>query len=321
MDWEGYWENLLEKKKLKARVDEMDQADQARNSSFRIEDICRKIYDNYQSRWRRELEEAKVEFQRIIEGFQGVHLHSSRIKTIDSLLVKVITKRYENLTNLQSPYYKINGENYKDVITDLIGMRLIVNYRGKWEVIHREILRTFPYVENLQLYENGQLIPHAESGSSLLAEIPKVYYAQGDQVDEFKAQGLETRLHKKGYRSIHYTVSFKKFYIEIQVRTIYDEAWSDCDHNYVYKQDENKSHSALESLSQILCDLTNISNDIGENMREIFESESVEDLRDGSWSATAEQIQSFDQSIGRIEQAYQELKAFRSRLRNRRVSI
>ena len=88
MDWEGYWENLLEKKKLKARVDEMDQADQARNSSFRIEDICRKIYDNYQSRWRRELEEAKVEFQRIIEGFQGVHLHSSRIKTIDSLLVK-----------------------------------------------------------------------------------------------------------------------------------------------------------------------------------------------------------------------------------------
>ena len=137
-------------------------------------------------------------------------------------------------------------------------------------MIHREILRTFPYVENLQLYENGQLIPHAESGSSLLAEIPKVYYAQGDQVDEFKAQGLETRLHKKGYRSIHYTVSFKKFYIEIQVRTIYDEAWSDCDHNYVYKQDENKSHSALESLSQILCDLTNISNDIGENMREIF---------------------------------------------------
>ena len=33
-----------------------------------------------------------------------------------------------------------------------------------------------------------------------------------------------------------------------QVRTIYDEAWSDCDHNYVYKQDENKSHTALEQM-------------------------------------------------------------------------
>ena len=229
-------------------------------------------------------------------------------------MVKVITKRYENLRNPQSPYYRINGDNYKDIITDLIGMRLIVNYRGKWEVIHREILEMFPYAEDLQLYETGKLIPHAASGNSLLAEIPKVYYAQGDQVEKYKEQGLETRLHKKGYRSIHYTVSFSKVYIEIQVRTIYDEAWSDCDHNYVYKKDENKSHSALESLSQILCDLTNISSDIGENMREIFESESVEALHDGSWRATPEQVQAFDESIVRIKEAYQGLLAFRSRL-------
>ena len=82
----------------------------------------------------------------------------------------------------------------------------------------------------------------------------------------------------------------------------------------MYKKDENKSHSALESLSQILCDLTNISSDIGENMREIFESESVEDLHDGSWRATPEQVQAFDESIVRIKEAYQGLLAFRSRL-------
>lgn len=312
MEWEEYWRCLLEKKKLRMRIDEMNQADEAQNRSFRIEDICHRIYDDYQNRWKQSLEDAKVEFQRIIEGFQGVHLHSSRIKSIDSLLVKVITKRYENLRNPQSPYYKIDGSNYKDIITDLIGMRLIVNYRGKWEVIHHEIVEAFPYAEDLKLYETGKLIPHSVSARPLLAEIPKVYYAQGDQVDAFKKKGLETKLHTKGYRSIHYTVSFLNIYIEIQVRTIYDEAWSDCDHNYVYKQDENKSHSALESLSQILCDLTNISNDMGENMREIFESESIENLHNGHWRASEELIQSFDKSMGRIKDAYEELKIFRT---------
>lgn len=111
MDWERYWENLLEEKRLRARIDEMNQVDEMRGSSFRIKDICHRIYDDYQNRWGQELEETKVKFQKIIEGFQGVHLHSSRIKSIDSLLVKVITKRYENLRNPQSPYYRINGDN------------------------------------------------------------------------------------------------------------------------------------------------------------------------------------------------------------------
>ena len=311
MDWEEYWKCLLDKKKLKALIQEMNQADEVQNRSLRMADICHMIYDDYQNSWREKLDKTKIEFQHLIEEFQGVHLHSSRIKTIDSLLVKVITKRYENLRNPQSLYYNIDGNNYKDIITDLIGMRLIVNYRGKWEVIHQEIIRAFPYAEDRERYEKGQLLPHEKSGKSILVEIPKVYYAQGDVVEEFKNKGLETKLHNKGYRSIHYTVSFLNIYIEIQVRTIYDEAWSDCDHNYVYKQDENKSHSALEALSQILCDLTNISNDMGENMREIFESESIEDMHDGHWRTSDELIEAFDKAMRRINGAYHELESFR----------
>ena len=148
MDWEEYWKCLLDKKKLKARIEEMNQADEVQNRSLRMADICHMIYDDYQNSWREKLDKTKIEFQHLIEEFQGVHLHSSRIKTIDSLLVKVITKRYENLRNPQSLYYNIDGNNYKDIITDLIGMRLIVNYRGKWEVIHQEIIRAFPYAED-----------------------------------------------------------------------------------------------------------------------------------------------------------------------------
>lgn len=81
-----------------------------------------------------------------------------------------------------------------------------------------------------------------------------------------------------GYRSIHYVASYQKVYIEIQVRTIYDEAWSDCDHNYVYKKDDNMSHMALEKLSHILSDLTSVSNDIRDSMKDIFDNQSFHDL-------------------------------------------
>ncbi len=311
MEWEAYWKNLLDNKKLWKYIDEMNQVDRISGNPLCIEEICHEIYDDYKNVWRCKLENVKVQFHKLIEEFQGVHLQSSRIKTVDSLLVKVITKRYDNLRNIQSPYRMIKGNNYKDIITDLIGMRLIINYRGKWQVIHKDITTAFPYADP-HLYETGKLLPHSQEGDNLLAEVPIVYYAQGDQVDSYKRMGLETKLHNKGYRSIHYIVSFCRIYIEIQVRTIYDEAWSDCDHSYVYKQDENKSHSALERLSQILCNLTNISNDMGENMREIFEKESIEDMHNGCWSADLQVIDAFDRSMARIEKAYQELEGFRT---------
>lgn len=86
-----------------------------------------------------------------------------------------------------------------------------------------------------------------------------------------------------GYRSIHYTVSYQGVYIEIQVRTIYDEAWSDCDHNYVYKQDENKSHTALEQTDQ------------------------------NQWIASEEIYDVMEDSLIRIKDIYTQMEAFQNR--------
>ena len=311
-EWKEYWEDLLKRKKLRKHIDSMEQVDAALGNQYSIEDVCHKIYSDYYGEWGDQLKKKKEDFLKLVEEFEGVHLQSSRIKKIDSLLEKVITKRYKYINNPQSKYYKIDGNNYKNIITDLIGMRLIINYRGNWTVIHNELIQEFPYMEQ-KMYDEYELIPHQKS-ANILAEIPIVYYAQGDKLECYCPYNVVTKLHQKGYRSIHYIVSFEGVYVEIQVRTIYDEAWSDCDHSYVYKQNGKKSHSALEEISKILCKLTNVSNDLGDSMREIFEKESILDIGNGNWKTTDEWLRLCDEALKRIENAHGELQQFRNHL-------
>ena len=177
MEWESYWDNLIEKKKLRPRLDELDELDKARCNPYTTEQICHKIYDDYYRIWRPKWKQVRDHFLELVEQFQGVHLQTSRIKTLDSLLVKVICKRHEHLGDPDSLYFKIDGENYREIITDLIGMRLIINYRGKWEMIHNEIVQHFPYVEE-KLYDEYDLIPMDKLDKNALVQIPTIYYAQ-----------------------------------------------------------------------------------------------------------------------------------------------
>ena len=49
-------------------------------------------------------------------------------------------------------------------------------------------------------------------------------------------------------------------------------------------------------------------------MCEIFEQERMVDQDDGTWKTTQECLDSFDESLERVEKAYNELKEFRNRL-------
>lgn len=319
--WDQYWQEFLKHKKLENYVGEMNEADELMGNKVCIKDICHMIYEDYQGTWEVHLEEVRAEFLKMLEEFHHVHLQTSRVKKIDSLLEKVIKKRYKAFQNSGSAYAKIDGRNYRDIVTDLIGMRIILNYRGNWRDIHREILGKFIYDRSLFTSEE-MILPHPESGENMIVEIPKVYYAQGDDTEAFLKQGFTLDLHDKGYRSIHYTVSFHGIYVELQVRTIYDEAWSDCDHNYVYKQDKNRSHSALLELSQILCRLTNISNDMGEAMKEIFESQSYKefyaDNGERGWETDEAQIKKVAITVEKLYDVSRELDNFKSRLHTNR---
>ena len=268
MNWELYWDNLIREKKIQTQIADMDAIDIELRGKTQIKTICQAIYEDYQN-YKAYLEDVKVKLIKIIDTFPGVHLQTSRVKSLDSLLVKIISKRHQHLLDKDNLYSSLNADNYKDILTDLIGMRLIINYRGKWNVLHKAIIDRFPHLQN---------------GKGIIAEMPVAYYAYGDNVDMYKEVGIRTQIRNDGYRSIHYVISFLHTYIEIQVRTIYDEAWSDCDHLYVYKHEENRSHAALKELSQILCSLTNSSNDLGEVMRIIYEDQLIEE-KDGIYSA------------------------------------
>ncbi len=76
----------------------------------------------------------------------------------------------------------------------------------------------------------------------------KAYIREGDEggvVDSYSENGCDVEPHLSGYRSIHYIIStqptLKKVLSEIQVRTIFEEGWSEIDHKIRYPNfSENK---------------------------------------------------------------------------------
>ena len=64
-----------------------------------------------------------------------------------------------------------------------------------------------------------------------------------DNIDEFKKYKCKTKEHKAGSRSVHYLVAVKttkqEVIAEIQVRTIFEEAWSEIDHTIRYPHNQD----------------------------------------------------------------------------------
>lgn len=311
-EWQEWWQTFLKDNRLQEKVHELDEVDVLNGNEAQTEKICYEVYHNYDT-IKKDLEEVKKELINTLGQLEQVHLQSGRVKRKDSLIEKIIRKRHEYIRSQTSDYAHLNSKNYVDIITDLAGIRLIINYRGRWQDIHREILKDFPLRE-LELYNGVEHLPHRE-GEKFLAEIPIVYYAKGDSTEQYLQANLKTEEHTQGYRSIHYVISYKGCYVELQVRTIYDEAWSDCDHSYVYKHDAKPNNLALRKLSHILCEITNVANDIGDNMHDVFQENRFSGADGDIWMASEEDIEFFNDKVKKLKEAEEELAAFVSRLR------
>ena len=173
--------------------------------------------------------------------------------------------------------------------------------------MHNEIVRKFPYHQKLNTCHEGEFVPH-EAGNQFLAEIPKAYFAYEDDLSIYDGIRIEKKLRENGYRSVHYILSYKGVYVELQTRTIYDEAWSDCDHSYVYKHDENKSHAALQVMSKILCEYTNASNDYGDLMKHIYDQSPIFDAGVAKFITSADVKDEIKKLLDRFSRAQIELK-------------
>lgn len=143
---------------------------------------------------------------------KNIHSVRFRVKDPKGLIAKIIRKR------VADPKRIIDLKNYTEEITDLVGIRAIHLMKNHWQGIDEMIISRWD-----------------------LKEPKKAYIRDGDSEEftkQFAEGGFEIKEHPFGYRSLHYIITTKpgkdQFYAEIQVRTIFEEGWSEIDHKVRY---------------------------------------------------------------------------------------
>ncbi|MNU76158.1 hypothetical protein D3C71_657060 [compost metagenome] len=150
-----------------------------------------------------------------LQRCEGVHTVRSRIKDTSHVIEKIIRK-WES-EEVAEKYDTISKNNYKNIISDLIGVRAIYLFKNDWEIVHKHILSRWEPQEEVT-----------------------IYYRSGDDLTNYGSyENCKTEEHNKGYRSIHYIIPATKIEgqqvnCEIQTRTIFEEGWSEIDHKVRY---------------------------------------------------------------------------------------
>lgn len=239
--------------------------EQAKSVDSKLWDTIQGIkehYGEYSARCEAIVQQAVLE---ILGGkdAEGIHSVRFRIKDNDSLLSKVVKKKAILSREIQDNYeiekYRdLNEENYYKIITDIGGIRILIRYREQWRQVHEWIWKKYYkgdeyYIKNyIQDYKSN-------TGKTFIAERPKVYYRnETDRIfyEEIGKGVFDFKKSDVGYNSIHYIINIDSKYIEIQLRTLLDEAWSECTHDIVYKGKNKSQIAELKYLSQCLSQQT-----------------------------------------------------------------
>lgn len=160
------------------------------------------------------LNEAAELIAKILQKCDEVHSVRWRVKEPSHVLEKIVRKRASGA----GKYKSISLENYTDLITDLVGVRVLHLFKHDWLNIHRYITRVWEPVEDV--------IAYIREGD------------EGPVVTSYSENDCRAEAHPAGYRSIHYVIAtqptIRKIFSEIQVRTIFEEGWSEIDHKIRY---------------------------------------------------------------------------------------
>lgn len=188
----------------------------------------------------------------------GIHSYRYRTKEAEHLLEKVVRKRKEN----PEKFSCLDHTNYYKYATDLIGIRVFFLYREDWVHFHRYITSRFE--NNPELYIRDRLKDFDEDPDHYyLAERPKAYKRAGDS-KIYDAREID--IIKGGiYRSLHYIIKYKGYYVEIQGRTLFEEGWGEVDHDIVYK--EAQDDEMLRDYSKLLNRLSGLADEMSSYFR------------------------------------------------------
>lgn len=161
-------------------------------------------------------------------------IHSTKVRLKDEgHLEKKIRRKIAEGRNL-------TPENFFSEITDLAGIRILHLHQNQFSGIHSFIMRK------------------VSSKHWKLLEKPIAYTWDPESVEYFKAFKVRTSIKPSYYTSVHYLVSpandEDNVCCEVQVRTLFEEAWGEIDHsiNYPEKTDQAATIEQLRVLSKLV---------------------------------------------------------------------
>lgn len=203
------------------------------------EEELKEIKEDFISK-RKDLEKVGKYYVDTLSQVENVHVLNYRVKDPDHLIEKIQRK------TTAGRYITI--DNYSSEITDLVGIRVLHVFKDGWKEIDDYLRKKY---------------------NSCFKETPIFYYRS----EEEKSDNTDFKWVKRenGYRSIHYVIDHKdgndSIPVEIQVRTIFEEAWGEIDHKIVYP--ELTDDKAIKQYSIILNRLASLGDEIGLNLRDI----------------------------------------------------
>lgn len=181
-----------------------------------------------------------VDFMRLSGLTNGCYAYKFRVKGKEDLLLKKERKAEKK------PHYELTD------ITDIIGIRLVTLFKG----------------DMLKVYANliGMLATVADTPQFVQTAPEEIIVYKGDSAlddfaneiksitkSHFKTASVKTEISVEGYSSIHVICRHidvieeisapEKPYrlpIEIQIRTVFEDAWGEIDHKYGYVVREGK---------------------------------------------------------------------------------
>lgn len=169
--------------------------------------------------------------------FNTCYARKSRVKK----QIDLISKKERKITKEKKADYKIEN------ITDVIGIRFVTLFRSEMPTVFEKVIDLIYHTNplNPNPFEKGkieEIIIYSANGSSFI---------EGEIVEISKKKHVEIvpeiKESKEGYSSVHIVsrlsskcenvdsiISGYKIPIEIQIRTVFEDAWGEIDHKYGY---------------------------------------------------------------------------------------
>lgn len=175
-----------------------------------------RIYSDF-DKYRKSYETQADLIANILRGHHKVHSVKTRVKDANHLIEKIIRKTIDRRAKYGEDF-NFTVDNYKEEITDLLGIRVIHIFKEDWEEIHNFIS---------QMWNVNEIVANIR---------------EGDNTKKFEELGIEVCSRLSGYRSVHYLVesypTASKVIAEVQVRTIFEEGYGEIDHQLRYSLDK-----------------------------------------------------------------------------------